>query len=66
MSKTVRLGLVLDPEEKAAVTKLAELEGGLSYAALIRRLIREAASKHGLWKAFPSPVQNMKDENGNA
>lgn len=49
MEKTERLGLVLTPKEKAAVTRLAELEGGLSQAALVRRLIRVAANEQGVW-----------------
>ena len=49
MEKTERFGLVLTPQELAAVTSLAELEGGLSKAALIRRLVRDAAMDRGLW-----------------
>lgn len=49
MQKTERLGLVLTPTEKATVVQLAEAEGGLSLAALVRRLIREAACERGLW-----------------
>jgi hypothetical protein len=49
MQKSERLGLVLTPPEKAAVLRLAEVEGGLSQAALIRRLIRQEAKKRGLW-----------------
>ena len=49
MKRTERFGLVFSPLEKAAVTRLAEQEGGLSQAALIRMLIRRAAHKRGLW-----------------
>lgn len=49
MDKTERFSLVLTPQEKAAVTRLAEVEGGLSQAALLRRLIRKAAHDRGLW-----------------
>jgi hypothetical protein len=49
--KIKRFGFVLRPREKAAIKYLAEKEGGLSQAALIRRLIREAAVKCGLWSA---------------
>ncbi len=48
MKKTSRLGLILTPTEKSWVRSLAELEGGLTQAALIRRLIREAARKGGI------------------
>ena len=47
--KTVRFGLWLTSDEKTIVVQLAEIEGGLSQAALIRRLIREAAQKHGIY-----------------
>lgn len=49
MQKTERFGLVLTQSEKNAVTQLAEQEGGLSQAALIRCLIRKAAHERGLW-----------------
>lgn len=49
MEKTLRFGLVLTPLEKMAIVKLAEVEGGLSQAALVRRLIRKAAIEHGIW-----------------
>ena len=49
MQKTERLGLVLTQSEKFVVSQLAEQEGGLSQAALVRRLIRKAANERGLW-----------------
>lgn len=49
MPRTERLGVLVTPLEKAAVQKLAEAEGGLSQAALIRRLIRREARRQGLW-----------------
>ena len=49
MRKTKRLGLTLTPGEKALVIRLADLEGGLSQAALVRRLVRKAAIACGLW-----------------
>ncbi len=49
MHKTKRLVLVLTETEKMAVTRLAEIEGGLSQAALVRRLIRVAAYERGVW-----------------
>jgi hypothetical protein len=48
MEKTERLGLLLTPKEKTWVIKLAEIEGGLSQAALVRRLIRKAAETYRL------------------
>lgn len=49
MQKNKRFGLMLTPIEKVAITQLAEYEGGLSQAALVRRLIRKAAHEYGLW-----------------
>lgn len=49
MKKIVRFGLLLTQDEKAALTKLAESEGGLSEAAILRRLIRKSARESGLW-----------------
>lgn len=47
--RTEQFGLVLLPSEKVALERLAEVEGGLSQAALVRRLIRQAAKDQGLW-----------------
>jgi len=49
--RTEQFGLVLLPSEKRALERLAEAEGGLSQAATLRRLIREAATLRGLWLA---------------
>ena len=49
MDKTERFALVMTPLEKAAVSNLAEEEGGLTQAALVRRLIRKAAKEQGIW-----------------
>ena len=48
MNRRLRFGFVLTEDEKHALTKLAEVEGGLSEAATLRRLIRRAAQEHGL------------------
>jgi hypothetical protein len=45
MNRRVRFGFVLTEEEKRALTRLAEAEGGLSEAATLRRLIRRAAKE---------------------
>lgn len=52
MNRQTRFGLVLTPTEKRALAELSEVEGGLSQAAMVRRLIRKEAQQHGLW-----PVQ---------
>ncbi len=49
MDRSERLGLVLSPREKDAVRRLSEVEGGLSQATLVRRLIRREARRLGLW-----------------
>ena len=49
MNKTRRFGLILSLKERQALAQLADAEGGLSHAALIRRLIRNAARERGLW-----------------
>jgi hypothetical protein len=49
MNRQDRFGLLLSPAEKQMLKRLAESEGGLSQAAALRRLIREAAHERGLW-----------------
>jgi hypothetical protein len=56
--KSERFGLVLTPLEKDTVARLAEVEGGLSSAALMRRLIRQAAQERGLW---PSDLHSLHE-----
>ena len=51
MGRCERLGLTLTAREKLAVKRLADLEGGLSLAALVRRLVRREAQRQGLWSA---------------
>lgn len=51
MKKSARLGLVLTPVEKNALTILAAERGNLSKSALIRCLIHEAAQATGLLNA---------------
>lgn len=58
MEKSERFGLVLTPAEKKAVTQLAD---GESMAALIRRLIREAAKAAGLWPPTPTDHTTQQD-----
>ena len=49
MERKERFGFLLTKEEKSALKRLAEREGGLSAAALLRRLIRQAAQEQGIW-----------------
>ena len=55
MRKSERLSVLLSIEEKHTLRKLAEIEGGLSNAAFIRRLIRKAAQEKGLWPPLSDP-----------
>lgn len=48
MFKHVRFGFVLTEGEKRSLERLAEIEGGLSEAAMLRRLIRRAAKEQGI------------------
>ena len=62
MRKGIRFGFVLTEDEKTALTKLAELEGGLSEAATVRRLIRRAAREAGVWKLKKQPSQSRESQ----
>ena len=59
MHRVTRFGLVLSQAEKAAVQRLAEAEGGLSQAALVRRLIRLEAIRRNLW---PVSLEEQTEE----
>ena len=60
MNRQIRFGLLLRPDEKQALNRLAEVEGGLSRAATLRRLIRKAAHEKGLWP--PADQQPQAEE----
>ena len=59
MQKTERFGFWLSNNEKIIISQLAEIEGGLSQAALIRRLIHRAAQERGLIDSHQSPLQKQ-------
>lgn len=63
MLKTKRIGLIVTEEEKSWVVNLAKLEGGLSQASLIRRLIHQAAEHHKFFTT--AERQNLIDEKFN-
>ena len=44
-----RFGFLLSAEEKEILNLLSEIEGGMSKAALLRRLIRLTAIENGIW-----------------
>ena len=62
MSRTERFALVMTKYEKWLIEKLAELEGDLSHAALLRRLIHKAANEHQL-QNISIPEKKAKDKN---
>jgi hypothetical protein len=49
MDRTERFGLNLSPDEKRVLRQLAEVDGGASQAATLRRLLRREARERGLW-----------------
>jgi hypothetical protein len=53
--RSARFCLVLTPSERSALEQIAEADGGLSYAAAVRRLIRQAARERGLWSTVATP-----------
>jgi hypothetical protein len=58
MLKTRRIGLIVTEEEKRWVIQLAKLEGGLTQASLIRRLIYKAAESHTLVSVESNKTSN--------
>ena len=48
-NKTARIAFICYEEEKEALKRLAELEGGLTLAAMLRRLIRKVAKEKDIW-----------------
>lgn len=61
MDRTERFGLILSPVEKQALAQLAEREGGLSQAAMLRHLLREAARQCGfLPRDGTSNIQHLE------
>jgi hypothetical protein len=59
--KSERLGLTVTKEEKELVIRLATIEGFLSQAALIRRLIHKAAEQLGMDDSHPNN-SHMEDK----
>ena len=47
--KRQRFPVMLSWSERRALQELARVEGGLSCAALVRRLIRREAERKGFW-----------------
>jgi hypothetical protein len=60
--KTERLGLVVTKREKQLVSQLAQLEGGLSQASLIRRLIHKAAEEYALLKPLNQAITQEEED----
>jgi hypothetical protein len=58
--KRQRFPVMLFSSERLALQELARVEGGLSCAALVRRLIRREAQQHGLWPPQKSGVRHVQ------
>jgi len=63
MQRNFRFGLLLNTREKTALEQLALIEGGLSQADLIRRLIHQAAREKGLYQEKPVSAQIQAQSN---
>ena len=61
MGRTERFGFCLTSTEKSAIGKLAEIEGGLSKAALMRCLIRYAAIQRGVWDIDGQSIRDNQE-----
>jgi hypothetical protein len=61
MKKELRFSFLVALAEKKALEILAEFDGE-SQASFIRRLIRQAASAHGLGKPEPGFSEGQKGE----
>jgi hypothetical protein len=53
--REVKFTMVLTQPEREAMRRLAETEGGLSGAALLRRLVRKAAQQENVWPVDEQP-----------
>jgi len=62
MKRHIRFEFLLSPDERHALHRLAEMEGGLSQAALVRLLIRQAAQERGMWPAKQQQTDQQKKE----
>ena len=60
MKRTKRFGFVLTRDEKNVFAQLAQLEGS-SKAAILRRLLREEATRRGLWLSTSELVERWKN-----
>ena len=61
MLKHIRFGLLMQPDEKLVLDRLAEREGGLSAAAMVRRLIRKEGERQGIWVGEPKQGDSDAD-----
>ena len=66
MKRKTRFGLLLSPRERRALAWLAQIEGGLSEAATLRRLIYKEARARGLYNDQEQPgrltIQDAKKQ----
>jgi hypothetical protein len=62
MKRTIRFCVLLNPTERLALDQLADVEGGLSLGALIRRLVRGAALEQGLWPGQQCEMTRARED----
>jgi len=68
MNRVFRYGLFLSKKERDILAELAQLEGGLSKAAVLRRLIHQAAEARGVYQkehqesSLTSGLDNILDQ----
>lgn len=60
MVRKNRFGMILSDYEMEALKRLAEYEGGLPMAAMVRRLICLSAKEKGLWPGRPVPKRDTQ------
>ena len=61
MQRDIRIGLLINPTEKATLDKLAEHEGE-AVAVVLRRLIRREARIRGLWPSQKNQIREVQHE----
>lgn len=60
--REVKFTMVLNGPESVAMARLAALEGGLSKAEIVRRLVRDNAKRRGVWPVDEQPQKQEVSE----
>lgn len=61
MPRTENVAVLMTKREKAALRSLAAEEGGLSLSAMLRRLVRQAALRCGIWQRTANSEKRNHD-----